>query len=231
MNPYLLLIVAYLLGSIPSSDLVSRYGYGVDLTRRGSGNLGATNVFRVLGWRAALPVLTADVAKGWLPAWLFFQIDGRAAWAWALAYGGAAILGHVFPVWKGFRGGKGVATSTGVLLAVAPLALLAGVVVWLLVAFGTRIVSVASMAAALAVVAGAWILPGAGPPGEGLTELRAFTFALAVFVFWAHRANIGRLLRGEENRFGASSDDGSTESSAANPGGSPGAPEDREPTR
>ena len=199
MTPFVLLPLAYLLGSIPSSQVMSRWGYGVDLTEKGSGNLGATNVFRVLGWKAALPVVAVDVGKGWLPAWLFHQVDGQTAWAWALAYGAAAIVGHVFSVWVGFKGGKGVATSGGVFLAVAPLALLVGFGVWLVLAFTTRIVSVASMTAAVAVAAVVWIRP---PVADGSWALRLFVLALAAFVLWAHRSNIGRLLRGEENRFG-----------------------------
>lgn len=201
MIPVLLLVVAYLLGSIPSSHLMSRWGYGVDLSSRGSGNFGATNVFRVLGWKAALPVVVLDVGKGWLPAWLFPQVDASAVWAWALAYGAVAILGHVFSVWLGFEGGKGVATSTGVLLAVAPVALLVGLVVWVLLAFSTRIVSVASMSGAVAVAVVVWIQP----PTDGGDALRLFAAGLAAFVLWSHRANIGRLIRGEENRFGSSS--------------------------
>jgi len=204
VSPFLLLVLAYLLGSIPTSQLVGRLGYGVDLTREGSGNLGATNTFRVLGWKAALPVVVVDVGKGWLPAWLFAQLDTSPAWTWALAYGAAAIAGHVFSVWVRFRGGKGVATSTGVFLALAPAALLAGFTIWLLVAFSTRIVSLASLAAAASVAAAVWILP----PPRGALALRAFTLLLAAFVFWSHRANIRRLVRGEENRFGSRRTDG-----------------------
>lgn len=195
-NPFLLLLVAYLLGSVPASHLVARSS-GMDLTRRGSGNLGATNVYRTLGWKAALPVVLFDAGKGWLPAWLFPAVDTSSAAAWALAYGSAAVLGHVFSIWMGFRGGKGVATGTGVFLAVAPVALLAAVVVWLVLAFTTRIVSLASMAAAVTVAAAVWF-----PPAEGTPALRAFAAAVAIFVVWTHRANVRRLLRGEEHRFG-----------------------------
>lgn len=207
MNPVLLVLLAYLLGSIPSSHLMARWGHGVDLTRKGSGNLGATNVFRVLGWKAALPVAIVDVGKGWLPAWLFTQLDTSAVWAWALAYGAAAILGHVFSIWVGFQGGKGVATSTGVFLAVAPMALLVGLAVWLVLALSTRIVSVASMSAAVTVAVVIWIRA----PADGGAELRLFAVALAAFVLWSHRDNIRRLVQGEEKRFGSDSDEVSTE--------------------
>lgn len=201
MNPFLLALLAYLIGSIPTSYMVSRWGYRVDLRERGSGNLGATNVFRVLGWKAALPVVLVDVGKGFIPTWFFASLDPFPVWAWTLAYGGAAILGHVFPVWLGFRGGKGVATSAGVLAAVAPIATLAGLGVWLILVFGTRIVSVGSMAAAVTVAAVVWVRP----PDEGATVMRAFAPLLALFVLWAHRSNLRRLIRGEENRFGSES--------------------------
>lgn len=198
MNPILLTLLAYLLGSVPTSHMVSRWGYGVDLTRKGSGNLGATNVFRVLGWKAALPVVLVDVGKGFLPAWTFPVLDGSDAWAWALAYGAAAIVGHVFPIWLRFRGGKGVATGAGVLVAVAPVATLAGVGAWLVLLLATRIVSVASMSAAIIAAVVVWIRP----VPEGAEALRIFAVLLAAFVVWSHRANLLRLVRGEENRFG-----------------------------
>ncbi|MDX1568361.1 MAG: glycerol-3-phosphate 1-O-acyltransferase PlsY, partial [Longimicrobiales bacterium] len=175
MNPFLLALLAYLVGSIPTSYIVSRWGYRVDLRERGSGNLGATNVFRVLGWKAALPVVLVDVGKGFVPTWFFPAMDPSPVWAWTLAYGGASIVGHVFPVWLGFRGGKGVATSAGVLAAVAPMATLAGLVVWLVLIFGTRIVSLGSMAAAVVVAAVIWVRP----PAEGATVLRLFAPFLA----------------------------------------------------
>ncbi len=196
MTPILLVLLAYLLGSIPTSFWVGRAVYGVDLRREGSGNLGATNTFRVLGWKAALPVLLVDVAKGFVPAWLFPRLGG-GAWGWALAYGAAAILGHVFSVWVRFKGGKGIATSAGVFLGLAPWAVLAGFVVWTLTVATTRIVSLASMLAALTVPVAVWLLP---PPGG--RALQWFTVALAAFVLWAHRANLRRLLKGEEHRFG-----------------------------
>lgn len=200
MNPFLLLILAYLLGATPTSFWVGSALYGVDLREKGSGNLGATNTLRVLGWKAALPVMAVDVAKGWLPVWLFPRIDvPEAAWAWTLAYATAAILGHVFSLWVRFRGGKGVATSAGVFLALAPWALLVGMGVWLGVVLTTRIVSLGSILAALSIPLVVYLTPH-----EGGDALFGFTVALAVFVIWAHRSNIRRLFRGEEHRFGRS---------------------------
>ena len=196
MNPFLLVGLSYLMGSVPTSFWVGRGLYGKDLRQEGSGNLGATNAFRVLGWKAALPVFLVDVAKGFVPAWWFPQIDD-AALGWALAYGAAAILGHVFSVWVRFKGGKGIATSAGVFLGLAPWAVLAGFVVWLTTVALTRIVSLASMLAALTIPVAVLLLPHPG----GMA-LQWFTIALAVFVIWAHRANVGRLMRGEEHRFG-----------------------------
>lgn len=189
----LLILLAYVLGATPTSHLVGRGVFGVDLREQGSGNLGATNTFRILGWKAALPVILVDVLKGWLPVWLFPQIDGQAAMGWAMAFGGAAIVGHVFSFWVGFRGGKGVATSAGVFLALAPWAVLVALVGWIIPVSATRIVSLGSICAAAVLPIGVWLLPH-----RGGGELLPFTAALAVFVIWAHRSNIGRLIRGEE---------------------------------
>ncbi|MEZ4414651.1 MAG: glycerol-3-phosphate 1-O-acyltransferase PlsY [Gemmatimonadota bacterium] len=196
MSPFLLTALAYVVGATPTSFWVGK-AKGIDLRTRGSGNLGATNAFRVLGWRAALPVIVVDVFKGWLPAWVFPRLDGDAAWGWVLAYGGAAIVGHMFSFWVRFRGGKGVATSGGVFIALAPLAALVGFVVWALTVVLTRFVSVGSIAAALALPIAIALT---APPGG--RALLGFTSGLAAFVIWAHRSNVGRLLRGEEPRIG-----------------------------
>lgn len=216
MTPYLLLALSYLLGATPTSYWVGRTLYGVDLRQVGSGNLGATNTFRVLGWRAALPVMVVDVAKGWLPAWAFQQIDGSPVWAWAVAYGAAAIIGHVFSVWVRFKGGKGIATSAGVYLALAPLFVLLALAVWLVAVFTTRIVSLGSILAALTVAVAAFLVPH-----QGGVVLEGFTIALAAFVIWAHRANIGRLLRGEELAFRRSASEAAPGKPAAAEIGSP----------
>ncbi len=196
MNPYVLLALAYVAGATPTSHVVGKGVYGTDLRTKGSGNLGGTNTFRVLGWKAALPVVVVDVFKGWLPVWYFPQLHGDRPWEWALAYGGAAIVGHVFSFWVGFKGGKGIATSGGVFLAVVPLALLAGVATWFVVVVVTRIVSVGSMAAALVVPVAVYFSPHAG--GDATLW---FTVGLAAFVIWSHRSNIDRLMKGEESSF------------------------------
>ncbi len=196
MTPFGFVLLSYLLGAVPSSYLAGRLGRGLDLREHGSGNLGATNAFRVLGWRLALPVLVFDVFKGWFPTSFFPLWDGSRDRAWIAAYAVAAVVGHVFSMYVGFRGGKGVATSAGVLLALAPWAVLAGLVVWLAVIALTRIVSLASIIAAVAVPLVVWIQ-------RGDPVVLTLCSGLALFVIFAHRTNIRRLLRGEEHRFGA----------------------------
>jgi len=193
---YLFLALSYVFGATPTSYWVGKAFHGVDLRQHGSGNLGATNTFRILGWKSALPVILVDVSKGFLPVWLF---PGwcDASFGWTLAFGGAAILGHMFSFWVGFRGGKGVGTSAGVFLALAPWAVLGGFLVWLALMAMTRYVSVASMGAAVTLPLFVVYTPHSG--GAGLT---GFTVALAAVVVWAHRSNIRRLIRGEESRFG-----------------------------
>jgi acyl phosphate:glycerol-3-phosphate acyltransferase len=195
--PLLFILLAYVLGATPTSYLVGRLLFGIDLREKGSGNLGATNTYRVLGWKAAIPVGLVDVLKGWLPVWYFPQRDQTAVWEWALAYAAAAIVGHVFSFWVRFKGGKGIATSAGAFLALAPWATLVALGAWIGTVFLTRIVSVASLAAAVALPLALIFLPH-----RGGTTILFFTLALAAFVFWAHRSNIRRLLRGEEHRFG-----------------------------
>ena len=192
--PWLLLLASYLIGAIPTSFLVARSVRGIDLREHGSGNLGATNAFRVLGWKAATPIFVFDIFKGWLPTALFPLWDGVGGLGWALAYGAAAIIGHVFSVYVGFRGGKGVATGAGVFLALAPVAVLAGLLAWLLLVFTTGYVSVASIAAAIVLPVVVLIVQGSNP-------VFYLSIALAAFVIYAHRANVRRLLRGEEHRF------------------------------
>ena len=199
MSPPLLILLSYLMGATPTSYWVGRAIYGVDLRKEGSGNLGATNTFRVLGWKAALPVVVVDILKGYLPVAYFPGLDGAEPWAWALAYGSAAIVGHVFSFWVRFKGGKGVATSAGVFIAMAPASFGIALLAFAGVVSFTRIVSLGSITAALVVPVTVYFLPHAG----GI-EVFWFSILLSAFVIWAHRSNIGRLMRGEENRFGAS---------------------------
>lgn len=195
MIPALWVLASYLLGAIPTGYLAGRLTRGIDLREHGSGNLGATNTFRVLGARIAAPVMAVDVAKGFIPAALFAQWDGAAEWGWALAYGGAAIVGHVFPVYMRFRGGKGVATAAGVFLAIAPKAVLPALVAWLVLLKLSRMVSLASITASVTLIASLVVT-------EDRVAVLALGVGVAIFVIYAHRSNIGRIRRGEEHRFG-----------------------------
>lgn len=197
MTPYLGIVLAYLLGSVPSSYLAGRWFGGVDLREHGSGNLGATNTFRVLGPRVALPVMIFDLLKGWAPVFAFTRWDDSTVWQWALAYGGAAVLGHVFPIYTHFRGGKGVATGAGVFLALAPLAVGIAFAVWLVVLGSFRMVSLASLAATLTLLVTVSVT-------ERRLGLVAVAAAVCLFVIFAHRANVGRIARGTERRIGGS---------------------------
>ena len=197
---WVLLVASYQLGAVPSSYIGGRMARGIDLRRFGSGNLGATNAFRVLGWKVALPVVIFDIFKGWFPTFAFPLWDGvvpaaAAGGGWAYAYGAAAILGHVFSPYVAFKGGKGVATSSGMLIALAPWGLLAGFLTWLALVFTTRIVSLSSIVAALVVPIVVAFVYGIGP-------VFWVCVGIAAFVTFAHRSNLQRLARGEEARFG-----------------------------
>ncbi len=195
MNPWLLVAASYFLGAIPSSYIAGRVIRGIDLREHGSGNLGATNAFRVLGARIAAPVMVADMAKGFVPTAVFPALDAAVSWRWAMAYGATAILGHVFPVYMKFKGGKGVATATGVFLALSPVAVGIALVAWLTVLRLTRMVSAASIVAALVLVV-------ALIATEDRPEVRTLGIFVAAFVIYAHRSNLRRIIRGEEYRFG-----------------------------
>ncbi len=192
----LLTFAAYVVGATPASYWVGRAAYGVDLRAHGSGNLGATNAFRVLGWKAGAPVVLADVLKGLAPALWFPRLDELPASDWGVLYGAAAIAGHAFSFWTGFRGGKGVATGAGVLAALSPPVLAVALVAWGMALLLTRYVSLASISAAGAAAMSAWLVAGAG------TALRAFLLVTAGFVAWSHRGNLARLRSGEEPKVG-----------------------------
>ena len=198
MTPLVLVLAAYFAGSLPTSYVVGKAFGGLDLRREGSGNLGATNVYRAMGWRVAVPVALVDIAKGWLPAWGFPMLDGATADGWAVAYGAAAIVGHTFSCWVRFRGGKGVATAGGAFLALAPLAVLVAALTWVLILAARGLVSLASIGAAVALPATVLARSALGHPTD--PWIAGFAVLAGVFIVWAHRSNIGRLLRGEEKR-------------------------------
>lgn len=210
MSPWLFVVLSYLLGAVPASYIAGRMAKGIDLRQHGSGNLGATNTFRVLGAKVAAPVMVFDILKGTFPVVAFGQWDAPASDPrWALTYGAAAIVGHVFSVYMRFKGGKGVATSAGVFLGLAPVALGIGLAVWLAVLKGTRMVSAASITAALAVGV-ALVATPVSPE-----EVRWLGFAVVAFVIFAHRSNIGRILNGTESRFGRGREPEATVAAAA----------------
>ena len=189
------LLASYLVGAIPTSYLVGRLFKGIDLREHGSRNLGATNLYRVLGWRYAVPVGLFDAAKGAIPV-LLFAPQVSASELFALLCGVTAVLGHVFSVFVRFRGGKGVATAAGVMLALAPAALGIALLVWLALVGLTGYVSLGSIAAAVFPLA---VLLLERP---SRAEILWIDVALAAGIIWLHRANIRRLLNGTENRFG-----------------------------
>lgn len=198
MHPAIAVALAYVSGSIPFAHLAGM-AKSVDLRKQGSGNLGATNVFRVLGWKIGIAVFLADAAKGALPVLLLPpRIDSpRDPVLWGIVVGVAAIVGHVRPLFLKFgKGGKGVATASGVFLALAPVPMLVTFGVFVAVVLASGYVSLGSLISAVLLPILLAITLGVSSP---LFVLSAF---VALFVFWTHRANIGRLRRGEENRFG-----------------------------
>lgn len=226
----LAVVVGYLLGSIPSGYFVGRR-YGIDIRQHGSGNIGATNVVRVLGKKPGYAVFTCDMLKGVLavvivlrvaqsliaravdqgvdlaglinvapigsPEQYLAYVRGAATPAGIVA-AIACILGHNFPVWLRFRGGKGVATTVGVLLGLMPVALLISAVVWVVVFYSLRYVSLASLLAAAVLPISVWFFK---VRSGGNWPLFYFSLVAVALIFWRHRANIARLLEGTEARF------------------------------
>jgi glycerol-3-phosphate acyltransferase PlsY len=190
------LLASYLVGAIPTSYLAGRLFRGIDLREHGSKNLGATNVYRTLGWRYAIPVGLFDIAKGAVPV-LVFAPRVSDSQLFALGCGIAAILGHVFSVFVRFRGGKGVATAAGVMLGLTPLALGVAALAWLLVVALTGYVSLASIVAAAVFPVAVRFLERLDRP-----EILWLDALVAAAIIWLHRANIRRLLNGTESRFG-----------------------------
>jgi len=189
------LAASYLLGAIPTSYLTVRLVKGQDLRRLGSGNLGATNLFRQLGWAFAIPVGLFDLAKGAIPVMVFGPRAGGGQVV-PLLLGAAAVVGHVFSVFVKFKGGKGVATGAGVVLGTAPWAFLVALVVWAVVTRLSGYVSLGSILAAASLPPAVWLLH---PERRGMVWLFAL---LALAIIALHGANIRRLAEGTENRFG-----------------------------
>jgi len=198
MEVAVLFVVAYLFGAIPFGLLVAKVK-GVNIREHGSGNIGATNVFRVVGKRWGVFTFTLDALKGFIPAFLFpilGNVDPAMRNEYGVLFGLAAIIGHSFPVYLKFKGGKGVATSAGMLLGIAWVAVAVGFVCWAVCMVLSRYVSLSSIVAAIAVAATGWL------HSDYHIVIKVALTALALLVVWLHRANIKRLLNGTENRFG-----------------------------
>jgi glycerol-3-phosphate acyltransferase PlsY len=200
----LALLLGFLLGSIPSGYVAGR-ARGLDIRTVGSGNLGATNVFRTLGWPAGVAVLAADISKGVLAAWigltLIPAVVVRLPDLTGLIAALGAVLGHSLSPWVGFRGGKGVATAAGAFLMLAPLPALAALLVWALVLATTRVMSVASIAGAVVLpvtLALVEFMRGSGEERRWATLI--FATVVAAWVIWRHRSNMARLREGTESK-------------------------------
>ena len=185
-------MASYLLGATPTSYIAGKLGRGIDLREHGSKNLGATNVYRILGWKYAIPVALVDIAKGAGPVLL--ARSSSSGWL-PVVVGGAAVLGHMFSPYVSFKGGKGVATAAGMFLALAPIAVLLAIPVWVVCLWLTGYVSLSSIIAVLTVPVWVAVLQPNSP------YVFWASVALVALIIFAHRRNIGRLLAGTENRF------------------------------
>jgi glycerol-3-phosphate acyltransferase PlsY len=186
---------SYLLGAIPTSFLTGKTFKGIDLREHGSKNLGATNVYRIIGWRYAIPVGIFDVGKGAVPVLIIGPAVSTLAW-FPLVCGVMAVVGHVFSVFVGFKGGKGVATSAGVVLGLAPMAVGICLAVWAVIVWVSGYVSLGSVVATAVFPLLVWALYPARRDSIWLYAL------LAAVIIWMHRSNLRRLANGTENRFG-----------------------------
>ena len=200
MNELLLIVLAYLIGSIPSSVWVSQFFFKIDIRDYGSGNAGATNAYRVLGPKWGTIVMVMDMLKGiaavklalLLPAYADNEINLQNL---QTGLGLAAVIGHIFPIWADFRGGKGVATLFGLVLGISPWTVLSCVGVFMLVLYLTRFVSLSSILASVAFPVFILVIFNVDNPAY-----RVFAIAVALMVLLTHQKNIGRLLRGDENK-------------------------------
>jgi glycerol-3-phosphate acyltransferase PlsY len=200
MNEFLLIIVAYLIGSIPTAVWVSKYFFGIDIREYGSGNAGATNTFRVLGSRWGSFVMLVDVMKGVVATSLYLLLPHYLTnelhqTNFMLGLGIASIIGHIFPIWANFKGGKGVATLLGMAVAIQPIVAACCIAVFLTVLFLTRFVSLSSILAGIAFMVFILFVFNEQP-----TFYRIFAVLVALMVVLTHQKNITRLLNGTENK-------------------------------
>jgi glycerol-3-phosphate acyltransferase PlsY len=201
-----MLFASYLAGSTPTSIIIGRLIHGIDIREHGSGNAGGTNVYRVLGWKPALVVLIVDVLKGWFPAAVLAPVFFNAQAIPDLGVvqilcGFSAVLGHTFTIFAGFKGGKGVGTLGGMLLALFPSAFLFCLVVAILTIIFTGYVSIASIFASVSLPVFILILPPFLGSEPAPLSLMVFSLLIPFFIIYTHRSNIQRLRNGEENQF------------------------------
>jgi len=196
---WLLPLAGYLLGSIPFGYLIVRIARGTDVRASGSGNIGATNVNRVAGAGPGLATLLLDVAKGYFAVWLAERVSGGDV-SWMALAGLAAVVGHLFPVWLRFHGGKGVATALGVFVPLCWMAVAAAAVVWLVVASIWRYVSLASVVAAALLPVCTYLLYAPGTHHAPPLTVSYSTAIVSILIIVKHRENVRRLIAGTENR-------------------------------
>ncbi len=200
MKEFLLIITAYLIGSIPTALIISRQYFGIDIREYGSGNMGATNAFRILGAKYGTIIMVLDVLKGMLAVGLFylmpFYISNEFERTnFMIALGLSAVIGHILPVFADFKGGKGVATLLGMILAIQPVIALTCIGVFLIVLFLTRYVSLSSILGAVMLpICVLWIW------NEDELTYRIFALLVAAMVIITHQKNISRIIKGAENR-------------------------------
>ena len=201
----LLLFSSYVTGSFPTSIIIGKINRGIDIREHGSGNAGGTNVFRVLGWKPALVVITVDIFKGWLPAYYYAQAFYELTaipdqGLLQILCGFFAVLGHTYTIFAGFKGGKGVGTLGGMLVAIFPLAFPLCILAFTITLILTGYVSVGSIIASVSLPVIILVLPVFGiEPAE--LSLLVFSLLVPFFVIYTHRSNITRLRSGKENRF------------------------------
>jgi glycerol-3-phosphate acyltransferase PlsY len=200
MNEVLLISIAYFIGSIPTSVWVSRYFFGIDIRDYGSGNAGATNTYRILGSKWGTFVMIVDMLKGVIATSLYVLLPYYLHNEWdrtnlMIGLGLAAILGHIFPIWAGFKGGKGIATLFGMVLAIQPIVAACCVGVFLLVLFLTRFVSLSSILSSIAFAVFILFVFN-----DDVTLYRVFSVAVALMVILTHQKNINRILNGTESK-------------------------------
>ena len=195
----LFLILAYLIGSVPFSIIAAKMYKGTDIREYGSGNAGATNTFRVLGFKIGMPVLILDIIKGFFAVYLTrftgYEVGTEIFINLQLSFGISAVLGHIFPIYVGFRGGKGVATILGFMIAVFPMASLCSIILFLITFFMSKYVSLSSILASL-VFPFAFFWTNEDP----IPTLIIFSFFVPILIIATHQTNIERLVKGEENK-------------------------------